>query len=432
MMKVAIVGFGIEGQSAFTYWKQLGADITICDQRSNMDVPEGATFQGGDNYLEQLGAFNVICRTAGINPEIIMRANPGLDRTKITTVVNEFLRVCPTKNVIGITGTKGKGTTSTLTAKILEAASNQVFLGGNIGNSPLAFLSEITPESWVVLELSSFQLYDLRISPRIAVCLMVVPEHLNWHADMNDYITAKSNLFAHQTPADTAIYFADNEISHRIASSSPGAKITYYANPGAYVDNNEIVIDQHRICRTDELKLLGRHNWQNVCAAVTAAWQATNDVEAIRSVLTVFSGLEHRLEFVRDVDGIRFYDDSFGTTPETAIVAIEAFAEPKVIIVGGSDKGVSFDALQQAIIDNNVRHVVAVGETGPRIAAGLASRGYTDVTSGGSTMSEIVKTAQSVAKKGDVVILAPACASFDMFSDYKDRARQFVQAVGTL
>lgn len=431
-MKVAIVGFGVEGQSAYTYWKQQGADITICDQQNTIAVPADVTFHGGDSYLQQLGTFDVICRTAGINPEIILRANPGLDRAKITTVINEFLRVCPTKQVIGITGTKGKGTTSTLTAKILEAAGNKVFFGGNIGNSPLAFLPEITPESWVVLELSSFQLYDLRISPHIAVCLMVVPEHLNWHADMKDYVAAKSNLFAHQTPADTAIYFADNEISHQIASSSPGAKITYYASPGAYVDGDEIVIDQHRICRTDELKLLGQHNWQNVCAAVTAAWQATDNIEAIRSVLTVFSGLEHRLEFVRDVNGVQFYDDSFGTTPETAVVAIEAFKEPKVIIVGGSDKGVSFDALQQAIIDNNVRHVVAIGETGPRIAAGLASRGYTIVTPGGGTMGEIVKTAQDVAKKGDVVILSPACASFDMFTDYKDRARQFVQAVGAL
>jgi UDP-N-acetylmuramoylalanine--D-glutamate ligase len=431
-MKVAILGFGIEGQSAYAYWRGKGADVTICDIQTHMEIPGGAAFRGGPDYLKQLDEFDTICRTASINPNLILEANPGLDTSKITTVINEFLQVCPTKNVIGITGTKGKGTTSALTTKILEAAGKQVFLGGNIGNSPLDFLAGITAESWVVLELSSFQLYDLRQSPHIAVCLMVVPEHLNWHTDMKDYTFAKSQLFVHQSPQDIAIYFANNETSHAIASTSPGAKITYYAAPGAYVHNSEIVIDDHVICHVDELKLLGKHNWQNVCAAVTAAWQATDNVEAIRATLTLFSGLEHRLEFVREVDEVRYYNDSFGTTPETAIVAIEAFSEPKVLILGGSDKGISFDPLMQAVQDNNVRHVIVIGETGPRIEAGLRARGYENISVGGETMPEIVETAHQVAKKGDVVLLSPACASFGHFKDYKDRGYQFKLAVGTL
>ncbi|HEX8763158.1 MAG TPA: UDP-N-acetylmuramoyl-L-alanine--D-glutamate ligase [Candidatus Saccharimonadales bacterium] len=430
-MNVAIVGYEIEGQVSYHYWKKQGATITICDQDPDKKIPQGVPSQLGPDYLNGLDRFDLIVRTAGLNPHMIIKANPGVE-AKITTAINEFLRVCPTKNIIGVTGTKGKGTTSTLTAKMLEAAGHTVFLGGNIGLSPLEFLPEITPDDWVVLELSSFQLYDLKHSPHIAACLMIVPEHLNWHSDMNDYVTAKSQLFAHQAPQDIAIYFADDETSHRIASASPGKKITYYAQPGAYVADDHIVIDNQQICRVDELKMIGQHNWQNACAAATIAWQVTNDIMPLRSVLTLFSGLEHRLEFVREVNNVTYYDDSFGTTPETAIVAIEAFKQPKVIILGGSDKGASFDELARKVNDSNVRHAITIGETAPAIEAALQHAGFEDFSRGGATMSDIVAAAQAQAKTGDIVLLSPACASFGLFTDYKDRGYQFKLAVGTL
>lgn len=430
-MHIAILGFGIEGQSAYKYWKKQGATITICDQNPHLEAPQGAGTKLGPDYLEQLQGFDIICRTASINPNLILAANPGSE-LQITSVVNEFLRVCPTRNVIGITGTKGKGTTSTLITRMLEADGKKVFLGGNIGNSPLDFLPEVTAGSWVVLELSSFQLSDIKHAPHIAVCLMIAPEHLNWHDDMDDYTRAKARLFAHQSPRDIAIYFADNELSHKVASASPGAKIPYYANPGAYVENDHIVIDAHSICHVNELKLLGKHNWQNACAAVTAVWQATKNTEAIKAVLTTFSGMEHRLEFVREVKGVRYYDDSFGTTPETAIVALEAFTEPKVVILGGSDKGVSFEELAKAVVENNVRQVVTIGETASAIEKALRAQGFEAITSGGQTMPEMVHAAQSAAKQGDVVLLSTACASFGLFKDYKDRGKQFKLAVGAL
>ena len=255
-MQVAIVGFAHEGQSALHYWQSQGADITICDRNPAKEIPTGVASQLGEGYLSNLDRFDVIVRTAGLKPSIILAENPTVE-PKITTVINEFLRVCPTKNVIGVTGTKGKGTTSTLITKMLESAGKQVFLGGNIGLSPLEFLPEITPDSWVVLELSSFQSVDLQYSPHIAVCLMVVPEHLNWHADMEEYIEAKSNMFAHQGPNDTAIYFAESQLSHDIVRSSQGKKITYFASPGAYVENGKIVIDNHENCDTSELQLRG-------------------------------------------------------------------------------------------------------------------------------------------------------------------------------
>ncbi|HEX3568829.1 MAG TPA: UDP-N-acetylmuramoyl-L-alanine--D-glutamate ligase [Candidatus Saccharimonadales bacterium] len=431
-MKIAILGFGIEGQSAYRYYRDQGTDITICDMNEALELPEGVHGKLGEGYLQDLSEFDVILRTASINPTTILAANAGIE-SKITTVVNEFLRVCPTKNIIGVTGTKGKGTTSTLITKILEASGHQVLLAGNIGISPLDSLHLVTPESWVVLELSSFQLADLQHSPHISVCLMIAPEHLNWHIDMEDYIRAKAQLFAHQNAHDIAIYFADNEYSHDIASASPGAKITYYAPPGAFVrGREEIIIDEKVVCRVDELKMLGEHNWQNACAAITAAWQVTKDVAAMHQVLTTFTGLEHRLEFVRTVDDVAYYDDSFGTMPEAAEVAIQAFTQPKVVILGGSDKGASFDGLAAQIKQAQVRHVVLIGVTAAIIQAALEKVGFTDFSEGGTTMRSIVAEARKYAQPGDVVLLAPACASFGLFRDYKDRGEQFKAAVQAL
>lgn len=431
-MNVAVVGYEVEGQTNYRYWKQKGAIVTICDQDPNKIIPEGASSQLGPGYLNNLDRFDVIVRTAGLNPHNILDANPGLNPAKITTAINEFMRACPTRNIIGVTGTKGKGTTSTLISKIIEASGKKVFLGGNIGVSPFDFLDELDADSWVVLELSSFQLYDLNHSPHIGVCLMVVPEHLNWHEDMDDYKKAKAQLFAHQKPDDIAIYFADNQISHEIASHSPGAKIAYFAEPGAFIKENYIVMDNQQICHVDELKLLGKHNWENVCAAVTAAWQVTSDISAIRAALTLFGGLEHRLEFVREFEGVKYYDDSFGTTPETAMVAIDALKEPKILILGGSSKGASFDELAQKVSESNVKKVITIGQTAPLIEAALAKYGYEDIIAGGETMEEIAKTAHELAKSGDVVLLSPACASFDLFADYKERGDKFKLAVGAL
>lgn len=432
-MKVAIVGYGVEGVSALHYWLEKGAEITICDEHADKPIPAGVQSQLGDSYLDNLDRFDVIMRTAGLAPHIILEKNPGVE-ARITTVINEFLRVSPTKNIIGITGTKGKGTTCTLTAKMLEAAGKEVFLGGNIGLSPFEFLSKLSPDSWVVLELSSFQLIDVKHAPHIAMCLMVVPEHLNWHADMPEYVEAKSQLFAHQQPDDIAIYFAENPLSHQIASHSPGKKLTYYAAPGAYVENDKIIIDTHEICDVSELKLLGRHNWQNACAAATAFWQVVQSPDVIRSVLTTATGLPHRIEYVRELEGVSYYDDSFGTTPETAIVALESFAQPKVVILGGSDKGVAFDELAQAVATNNVRKAIVIGQVAPKIIAELQAAGFPDedIVPGGQTMPEIVQTARELAQPGDIVLLSTGSASFGMFENYKDRGEQFKAVVTSL
>jgi len=431
-MNIAIVGFAIEGRVSAEYWAALGHAVTVCDRDSEIVVPSDYTQQLGDNYLHDLDRFDVIVRSAGIHPNLLLADNPSIE-PKITTAINEFLRACPTKHTIGITGTKGKGTTSTLTAKMLEAAGKKVWLGGNIGRSPLEFIDGIKPDDWVVLELSSFQLIDLKHSPHIATCLMVVPEHLNWHADMDEYVEAKSRLFECQTSDDFAIYFCDNALSCSISLAGAGKKIPYYKSPGAWVNGNMVTIDGAEVCTTDELKLLGKHNWQNICAAITTAWQAgLRDIDAMRSVVTTFTGLEHRLEFVREIDSVKYYDDSFGTTPETAIVAIEAFPQPKVVILGGSDKGAAYDDLAKAVAENNVRQALLIGDQATKIREALDRAGFAAYLDGGTAMTEMIANARSAAKPGDIVLLSTGCASFGLFKDYKDRGDQFKQVVQSL
>ncbi|HET8708829.1 MAG TPA: Mur ligase family protein, partial [Candidatus Saccharimonadales bacterium] len=215
-MRIAIVGFDTEGKATYDYLKRMGGhDITVCDQKTDILVPAGVKSQLGDGYLQNLDGFDAVVRTAGLQPAKILAANPGIEE-RITTHINLFFGGTPTFNIVGVTGTKGKGTTSSLITAMLQATGKDVQLGGNIGVPPLTFLDKLTKDSWVVLELSSFQLIDLRYSPHIAACLMIVPEHLNWHADFEEYITAKAQLFAHQKKDDMAVYFAKNDASKQI------------------------------------------------------------------------------------------------------------------------------------------------------------------------------------------------------------------------
>lgn len=444
-MRIAILGFAGQGKAAYEYWRQSGNELMICDADTSITAPDGAQTRLGADYLKNLHEFDLLVRTPALHPRDIQAANPDhpeiLD--KVTTVTNEFFKVCPTKNIIGVTGTKGKGTTSTLIAKILEAAGKTVHLGGNIGIPPLDMLkADIQPDDWVVLELANFQLIDLKHSPHIGVCLMVVPEHLNWHNDMEEYVTAKQHIFLHQLPEDLTVYNRNNAHSTEVASVSLGTKLSYEvpgpgalptSRTGAYVDNDTIYMNDVPVCLASEVALLGHHNLENVCAAIAATWELVlHNVEHIKQVITTFKGLEHRLEFVRELNGVRYYDDSFGTTPETAIVAIQAFEAPKVVILGGSDKGAEFAELAQVVKANNVKAVVTIGFTADKIQQALHAAGYDHVIDGGDTMENIMKAVQSQVASGDVVLLSTGCASFGLFKDYKDRGEQFKKAVQAL
>ena len=432
-MNVAIVGFDREGRASFEYYSAKGATITVCDQNPEINVPDGTPTQLGVDYLKDLDRFDVIMRTPGIHPGKILAENPGV-ADKISSGTNEFFKVCPTKNIIGVTGTKGKGTTSTLITKMLQAAGYTVHLGGNIGRAALNMLPEISANDWVVLELSNFQLIDIKHSPHIALCLLVVPEHLDWHTDEAEYHTAKARLFKHQTDNDTAIYYANSDESKHIVQTSAGTHIPYFKSPGAEVVDGNIQIDGTVICTTDELKLLGEHNWQNACAATTAVWQVVHNADAIRSVLTTFTGLQHRIEYVREIGGIRYYNDSYATGLHATEAAIKAVPGPAIIILGGYDRMLPLEKFATfATSASSVREYLIIGACGDRLQKALAEAGATNTTrSSATTMKQVIADAQALAQPGDAIVLSPGFASFDMFNNFEERGNLFRDIVNTL
>lgn len=426
--KVAIAGYSVEGQSSLEYFQKRGAILTVLDDDPNISdiVPEGVAVRTGGAAFEDLEDFDLVVRTPGIHPS-------KLTTDKTTTQLREFLKDCPAK-IIGVTGTKGKGTTSTLISQILEATGYKSWLVGNIGVAPLSIIEDVKKDDVVVYEMSSFQLIDADKSPNLAVILPVGVDHLDYHADREDYVIAKTNISAHQADSDISIFHSKDKTAKAIAATSAGRKIAYLSKEGADIVNEYIEIDGQKIIDINEVGLIGHHNLENSCAAVTACWQFTQDVNAIKKVLGAFTGLEHRIEFVAEIDGVKYYDDSFATTPESAIAALRSFEKPKVIILGGSKKESDFSELAKEILTANIRAVILIGKEGKTIGEAIRAAGVeeTKIIDGGSTMTEIVEQARDAAKSGDTILLSPACASFDMFNSYKDRGEKFKQGVAGL
>lgn len=446
-MRIAILGYDRQGRSAFKHWNKPENEITICDQNTVDNIPEGVKTNFGGDYLLDLDQYDLLIRTPGLHPRQILNANPEHPEilNRVTTVTNEFFKVCLSKNIIGVTGTKGKGTTSSLIAKILETAGHRVHLGGNIGIPPLDMLDGgILPTDWVVLELANYQLIDLQYSPKIAVCLMVAPEHLDWHTDMYEYIMSKERLFIHQKPEDLAVFNAHNLYSEDIAGVSSAKKIVYDVPPvdevpqdtkGVYVEDDKIYAFGEKICGVDEVALLGRHNLENICAAIAATWGIIkHNKEVVRKVVRSFAGLPHRLEIVKKVKGVWYVNDSFASNPEATIAAIDAIPEQKVMLIGGYDRGIDQKELIQKIkITNTIRKIVLIGASGPRLSSEFKKARLDNfVITEAQTMKEVLAEAERYAKRGDAIVLSPGFASFDMFKDFEDRGIQFKQLVEKL
>lgn len=426
--RVAIAGFGVEGRSAYAYFTGKGAVVTIYDQQKPQNAPPGVEVRVGETVFASMYGYDLIVRSPGIRPDAI-----GTD-ARVTSVTQEFFNQCPAP-IIGVTGTKGKGTTASLIHLALQKAGLRSHLVGNIGVAALDILDTLTANDIVVYELSSFQLWDLTISPHIAVVLMVEPEHLDVHKDISEYIEAKRAITAYQTDEDITIYLPDNKLTRDIALHGAGRKLPYTQAPGAHVEQHGIVIDGRPVCGVDELRLRGYHNLQNACAAVTTVWQYTHDLTPITAALREFDGLEHRLKFVREVGGVEYYDDSIATTPGSAIAALKAFDKPKVIILGGSDKGADFTDLARQMVLGSVKKAILIGAMRHKLQSLLVAMGFTaamELYDERTDMGTIVGSAHEAAAPGDVVLLSPACASFDMFKNYQDRGEQFIAAVNRL
>jgi len=427
-MKIAIAGYGVEGQENFRYWSKLPEnEVTIVDEKgTGAPIPEGIPSIVGPDAFKQLEGFDLVIRTAGLAPNKI--ATSG----KIWSATNEFFEKSPAP-IIGVTGSKGKGTTASLIASILEEAGKKVWLVGNIGISALSVLEQVKPDDIVVYELSSFQLWDLQRSPQVAVVLFIEREHLDVHANMEEYVEAKAQITKHQIPGDILIYNAENKYSVQIADSSVAQKIGYPSNEAAHVVDGWFYYGQQQLVSVNTLSIPGAHNVSNALAAIDAIWPFTQDVDAIEGGLSDFIGLPHRLAYVANVNNVEYYDDSIATTPSSAIAALRAFADkPKVIILGGSTKGSEFNELAMELTRHDVQ-VILIGDEAARIAEALEIVGFTHYESIENATAELfTRRAAELALPGSVVLLSPAAASFGIFKNYADRGEQFIAAVNNL
>lgn len=451
-MNSAIVGYGVEGQALAEYFLAHGKHtITLCDARTpaQPSVPVGGDIKTkfGPQYLKELDAYDVIFRSPGV-PYLKKEFNTV--RSKLTSLTRYFFEKCPAK-IIGVTGTKGKGTTSTLIYEMLKAhlaagKAGRAFLGGNIGVPPLTFLDQLSKNDVVILELSSFQLQDLHMSPQIAVVLGITSDHLDHHTDNKEYIEAKKNIVAHQKKSDVAIFDFDNEVSASFAQATPAVK-KYFSlqkpvKEGGFLKVGSLVLAQGKtgtiFGEKGDVALLGEHNLKNILAAAVAAQQVGVPVEVITKVAREFRGLPHRLEFVRESAGVRFYNDSASTNPDTTIAALHSFTTPLILIVGGSDKNADFTQLGQEIAKHlNIKTVILMGQTKSKIEAvieaavnrhnamAMRRRDVPLELISAENYQEAFMAARLIAQPGDTVLLSPACASFDMFNNYTERGDTF-------
>ena len=432
-MKIAIAGYGQEGKSSYKYWSaDPKNELTVFDENKiDQMEPDGVFAIIGSDAFSQLNGYDLVIRTAGLAPSKIVTDG------KIWSATNEFFAKCPAP-IIGVTGTKGKGTTASLIASIFEAAGKKVWLLGNIGTPSLDALGEIKADDIVVYELSSFQLWDLESSPHIAVVLLIEPDHLNVHTDFGDYVDAKSNIRRFQKSGDLCVFNPANELSLQIANVSSEGKAVRYAVPddgGVYVKEDAFYENEHKICSIDALQLIGNHNVENACAALTVArFYKLTDTD-IESGLRKFQGLPHRIEFIREIDGVKYYNDSFSSAPSATIAAIKSFEQPEILILGGIDKGADFSELADAIANqNNIKSVIIMGEIRHKLAETIkqVSPSLQVETTDLTTLQPIIELAKSYARSGDVVVMSPGCASFDMFINFYDRGNQFRDIVNSL
>ncbi len=439
--KVGILGYGREGKSVARYLDRHGIKPVLFDKSKELEQTKFKV-HAGEDYLEHLPEVEVLFRSPGswrLDPRLVeFEKNGGL----ITSQTIWFFENCPA-DIIGVTGTKGKGTTTTLAFELAKANAKTAYLTGNIGlDDPLDFLDKIEPSDLVYFELSSFQLQDLKVSPHIGVVLMVTADHLDHHQDLTEYHKAKTSIVKYQNDNDFAIINKDFPASLGIGQEGKGQKLWVSSSKvdfGIKIVNRELwafgldrfgLEKEKFLLGLDELTLRGEHNLQNVAAALLTGIIQGFDLDLMFATAKAFKGLEHRLEFVTERRGVKFYNDSYSTTPDTAIAAVKSFSEPTYLILGGSEKFLNYSALAAVLANRpNLKGIFLIGQTAPRINEALlaAKTPSEKIMSSAKTLEEIFYRLPLLAEKGDIVLLSPATASFDMFPNYKERGNQFKQ-----
>lgn len=446
--RVAVIGIGVSNTPLIKTLLQGGISVTACDKspRENFaGLAEeleamGATLQLGEHYLEGLDQ-DVIFRSPGIRPDIPPFLAAREKGSVLTSEMEVFFQVCPCK-IIAVTGSDGKTTTTTLISEMLKNAGYRVHLGGNIGKPLLSEAGEMSKDDIAVLELSSFQLMTLSASPDIAVFTNLSPNHLDIHKSMEEYALAKENIFSHQTKDQIAVFNRDNDLTHEMAGRAPGRVLQFSRRTsledGVYVEDGAIVVANHgqkrTLFSTDRILIPGQHNVENYLAAIAAVQGMVSDKVILHTAET-FPGVEHRIELVRTLHGVRYYNDSIASSPTRTIAGLRSFREKVILIAGGYDKKIPFDDLGSEV-KAHVKTLVLTGHTAEKIRSAVV--GYEGYEEGHPVIvmeddfKKAVLTASQMAQEGDVVILSPACASFDHFKNFAQRGQTFKAIVNEL
>ena len=448
--KVAIIGLGVSNLPLLDYLHANNAIVKIFDEKDIDNIPNeimdkvtkySMEFSLGKNSLSELKGFDLIFRSPSCLPtraELVEEENRG---AVVTTEIELLMKMCPCP-VIGITGSDGKTTTTTLIYKILKNAGYNCFLGGNIGIPLFTKLNEMTPEDIVVLELSSFQLMGMQVSPQISVITNITPNHLNIHKDYEEYIDSKKNIFRYQDKGGTLILNYDNVITRACESEANGNVIFFSSKEkldNGYIVDEDIIKEcddkvRKHILDTKQLLIKGKHNYENICAAIAATKDLVPIEKAVQTIKE-FTGVEHRIELVRTIDNVRWYNDSASSSPTRTLSALNAFDEEIILIAGGYDKKLDYEPLAKPIVDK-VKALILIGQTSEKIFNAVKDEldlehKYMDIYQC-DTLEQTVQIANKIAKPNQVVIFSPASASFDMFKNFADRGNQFKNLVNNL
>lgn len=443
--RVAVIGIGVSNTPLIKKLLEGGVDVLACDRRQRSDFgglieeleDKGLNTALGPDYLDHLEGAGVIFRTPGMRPDLPQLARAVGAGAELTSEMEAFMALCPCRT-IAVTGSDGKTTTTTIIAGLLKAAGYRVFVGGNIGHPLLCEVDDIRPDDMVVLELSSFQLLTMRQSPNIAVVTNVFPNHLDVHKDMEEYIAAKRNVFAWQEPGDRVVLNADNGITAAFAREARG-EVTLFSRTralegGVCLKNGVVTHSGRPVLSAGEIKLPGLHNLENYMAAI-AAVDAMVPTEVIREYARTFGGVEHRIELVRELDGVRYYNDSIASSPTRTIAGLRSFRQKVILIAGGYDKHLDYTVIGPEIVEH-VKALVLTGATAPKIKAATLEAAGCDAGALPIVECENLKSAvdeaRKLARSGDVVILSPASASFDQFKNFMERGDTFKRFVNEL
>ena len=443
--RVAVIGLGVSNRPLVESLLDAGVPVMVCDKRRREEFNglvetlerRGMSAVLGPEYLDHLEGADVIFRTPGLRPDAPQIARAVAAGAQLTSEMEAFLDLCPCR-IIAVTGSDGKTTTTSIIAGLLKAAGYRTFVGGNIGHPLLCQVDDIRPDDMVVLELSSFQLMTVRQSPSIAVVTNLAPNHMDVHRDMDEYVAAKRNIFAHQDACDRLVLNADNEITAGFIKQARGS-VTLFSRKkavegGVYLREKTVMCGGRPVLTTDDILLPGLHNLENYMAAIAAVDGLVPD-EVIRDFARTFGGVEHRIELVRELDGVKYYNDSIGTSPTRTMACLDSFDQKLILIAGGYDKGVPFTQLGVEIV-RQVKALILTGDTAPAIKKAVEeAEGY--IESGlqlieTEDLATAVSAAREIAREGDVVVLSPACAAFDRFKNFMERGKVFKQLVNEL